>query len=160
MVDKLIWTLPRPRPPYYKGGFPLHFEKKLIKELNNPNKILHPFGGMAEYGTRLDISPSVLPDTVADAHCLPFDSNVFDLVIVDPPYNDKLAKDLYKTPKLRMMTYIRESVRVCKPNGFVALYHWIWVPRPKLTSYHLMIAILTRQWHSPRVCIVYKKEYS
>ena len=53
------WVLPRPRLDrplpdggYNKGGFPLHFEQKLWRVLGCPAKVLHPFGGRAEIGTR------------------------------------------------------------------------------------------------------------
>ncbi len=76
MIDTETWVLPRPRKNKYKGGFPLHFEKKLIRKLGfdeiaDRAKILHPFGGAAEFGIRCDLVASTMPDKVADAHDLP-----------------------------------------------------------------------------------------
>lgn len=31
MIPTEIWVLPRPRKNKYKGGFPLHFEKKVVE---------------------------------------------------------------------------------------------------------------------------------
>lgn len=156
-IPKEIWTLPRPRKPYYKGSFPLHFEKKLVRLLDNPTDILHPFGGHSEYGFRIDLNSEVVPDSLADAHYLPFKSNHFGLVICDPPYNDKLSKEMYKTPKVKYKTYINEAVRVCKPGGFIASYHWVWTTRPLNTEYYKIVVVLPGQWHRPRICCIYRK---
>jgi len=156
-IPKEIWTLPRPRKPYYPGSFPLHFEKKLIRLLDNPEKILHPFGGHSEYGLRIDLNREVIPDGVADAHNLPFPSNHFNLVICDPPYNDKLSEELYKAPKIKYKSFINEAVRVCKPKGFIASYHWIWTVKPKNTEYYKIIVVLPGQNHRARICCIYQK---
>ena len=158
MIKTLCWVLPRPRKNKYKGGFPLHFEKKLWRELDCPEKVLHPFGGMAEIGKRVDINPEVKPDYIGDAHKLDIKDNRYDLVILDPPYDDEQATKLYKTPKLKYQQYIKEAVRVCKSEGFIAMYHWVMTPRPEGTKYFMRIVILTRVWHRPRVCCVFQKD--
>jgi len=159
MVETLVWILPRPRLPYYRGGFPLHFEKKLWRELGCPKKVLHPFGGMAEIGDRVDINPEVNPNYIGDAHNLDFiKDNSYDLVILDPPYSDKMAENLYKTPPIKIMQCIREAVRVCKSKGFIAIYHWLWIPRPKGTKYYKRIVVLYGQWHRARICGIFQKE--
>jgi DNA-binding XRE family transcriptional regulator len=43
-------------------------------------------------------------------------------VILDPPYSDEEALELYATPKLRPAQYTREAVRVCKLGGWVVVY--------------------------------------
>lgn len=153
------WWLPRPRKNKYPGGFPLHFEKKLWKELGEPEKVLHPFGGMAEIGKRVDIKSEVYPDYIGDAHNLCFiQDNEFDCVILDPPYNDELSKKIYGTKKIKYYTYIKEAVRVTKPEGYICMYHWLLTPKPKGTSYYKIIVILTRIWHRPRICSIYQKD--
>lgn len=151
------WILPRPRKPYYPGSFPLYFEIKLIRALGNPKQILHPFGGYAEYGIRTDLNLEVIPDILANAHNLPFRDEWFDLVICDPPYNDKLSDAMYKAPKIHYKRYITEAVRVCRKNGFIASYHWHWTLRPAETEYDRIIVILPGQNHRARICCVYKK---
>ena len=156
-IPKEIWTLPRPRKPYYPGSFPLFFEIKLIRELNNPEKILHPFGGHAEYGIRCDLNKDVIPDVLSDSHYLPFINNYFDLVICDPPYNDKLSEEMYAAPKVKYKTYMKEAVRVCKSGGFIASYHWVWTTKPIGAEYYKIIVVLPGQWHRPRTCVIFRK---
>jgi len=134
-IENLTWCLPRPRrKDKYPGGFPLHFEKKLLELYGWPEKVLHPFGGMAEYGDRVDLNSEVNPTWIGDAHNMDWiPDNTYDMVILDPPYNDEQSKKLYGTGKIKYKDYIREGVRVCKPGGFIAVYHWVMTPNTKTT---------------------------
>ena len=166
-IENIVWILPRPRKSKYPGGFPLHFEKKLLRLYDNPKLILHPFGGHAEFGIRCDIRTShelkdgrvipINPDVVCDAHNLPFSNNTFDFVIVDPPYSNEESAEMYKTGKLFPSKYVVESVRVCKPGGYIALYHKVMLPRPKGTFYDRRVFVGTRNWHKPRICCIFRK---
>ena len=157
-IPNIVWILPRPRRNRYQGGFPLHFEKKLVGLLKPSVPILHPFGGMAEYGVKVDINPEVTPDIIADAHHLPFKDNAFGMVVCDPPYNSDYSSKLYNTKPVKYSHYIPEAVRVCKPGGFVVSYHWALTPRPAGTAYRCRIFIAGRVWHRPRVACVFQKE--
>ena len=160
-MKKECWILPRPRPDHYKGGFPLHFEKKLLSYLglSTEHLILHPFGGMAEYGIRVDIKPDVKPDIIADAHNLPFRDNIFDLVLCDPPYSDEYSKKLYGTGSIRYGEYSKEAARVCRFGGFLAIYHKVWKPKPSNDlSYFAVIVVLVRFNHAPRVVSIFQKQ--
>jgi hypothetical protein len=159
MIDTTTWVLPRPSKSKYPGSFPLHFEKKLWRVLGEPEKVLHPFGGMSEVGDRIDIKPEVNPTWVGDAHDLNWiEDNTYDLVILDPPYDDEQARKLYGTKPLKYKKYINEAVRVCKSGGHVAIYHWVMTPRPEETKLIKRIVVLTRVWHRPRVCMIYQKD--
>jgi hypothetical protein len=159
MIPTETWVLPRPRPDYYPGGFPLHFEKKLWKSLGSPEKVLHPFGGLAEIGDFVDVNETTAPTWVGDAHNMHWiEDNSYDLVILDPPYNDEMAEVLYGTNPLRYKEYVSEAVRVCKPGGYISIYHWVMTPRPDKTKLVKRIIVLTRVWHRPRVCMIYQKE--
>ena len=151
------WVLPRPRKPYYPGSFPLFFEIKLIRLLGNPGKVFHSFGGHSEHGIRADLNKEVIPDILADAHYLPIKNDEFDLVICDPPYNDKLSEELYKAPPIKYRKYINEAVRICKKDGYIASYHWVWTPKPVGTEYYKIVVVLPGQWHRSRICCIYKK---
>ena len=157
-IETLAWILPRPRMNRrYIGGFPLWFEQKIMKLYDNPEKVLHPFGGMAEYGIRVDLNKDVDPDVIADAHHLPFKDNVFDMVILDPPYSNELSKSMYGTGKIVYKQYAKEAVRVCKNNGFVVVYHYKMLPRPIGTIYHRRILLAVRINHHLRYVGIFQK---
>jgi hypothetical protein len=157
VISTITWTLPRPGKSKYKGAFPLHFEQNLVRLLGYPEKVLHPFGGMAEIGTRVDLNPTVQPDVLADAHELPFAAESFDLVVLDPPYSDEEALELYETPPLRPRVYTAEAVRVLREGGWLAVYGDREPARPPRTNHTLRIMVVLRPGHRPRVCMVFQK---
>ena len=121
-IQNEMWVLPRPRKDCYVGSFPLHFEKKLWRLLGEPEKVLHPFGGLSEIGDRVDLNPTTTPTWVGDAHDLHFiEDETYDLVILDPPYSDEESEWLYGTPKLKPAKFKAEACRVTKPGGRIAL---------------------------------------
>jgi len=159
-VINLVWTLPRPRRDHYKGGFPLHFERKLIRTLNlKPDaRILHQFGGMGEYGLRVDINQDVHPDVLASADFLPFRDNTFDLVISDPPFDEEKARKIWGTALPPFRKYTAEAIRVTKPNGYICLYHWAVMPRLPFTRLVMRIVVLMRPFTRPRVATILQKD--
>lgn len=158
MISTITWTLPRPPKSRYKGGFPLYFEENLERLLGYPETILQPFGGRAELGIRCDIDPLVEPHRVCDAHDLPFADDEFDAVILDPPYSDGEALELYGvTTPLKPGRYIAEAVRVTKPGGWVVVYTDREPRRPPRCNHTLRILVVLRPGHSPRVCGVFQK---
>jgi SAM-dependent methyltransferase len=157
MIPTLTWTLPRPARSRYKGAFPLYFEDNLVRLLGYPDRILHPFGGMAETGTRVDLRPELEPDVVADAHELPFEDESFDCVILDPPYSDEEALELYQTPKLRPSVYTAEAVRVCREGGWLVMYGDREPARPPRCNHTLRIVVVLRPHHRPRIAGVFQK---
>ncbi len=171
MIPTLVWTLPRPPVSKYRGGFPRFFEENLVKLLGWPEKILQPFGGRAEYGDRIDLDPLTEPTWVGDAHDLSklwtvdgrecaagIYDNSYDLVLLDPPYSQEEALELYGTTKrLRPGKYVAEAVRVTKPGGWVVLYSDREPRRPAYTNHAMRIVVILRPGHSPRVAGVFQK---
>lgn len=155
------WVLPRPNKSKYIGSFPLHFEKKLHKVLEispDEHKILHPFGGKAEFGDRVDINPEVDPDFVGDAHDMHFiKDETYDLVIADPPYSEEYAKGLYGTKKPRWKTWTQECTRVLKENGLFVIYHYLACPSIPKTVLEQRIFLETRVWHKLRCIHIHRK---
>lgn len=157
VIPTLVWTLPRPPRSRYKGGFPLYFEQNLVQLLGYPDRILHPFGGMAEIGTRVDIRPEVNPDVLGDAHKLPFPDDSFDLVVLDPPYSDEEAADLYDTPKLKKGEYTKEAVRVLREGGWLVVYTDREPTRPPRCNHAMRIVVVLRPGHRSRTAGVFQK---
>jgi SAM-dependent methyltransferase len=158
MIPTLVWTLPRPPKSRYRGGFPMFFEENLVKLLGYPDRILHPFGGRAEHGLRVDLDPLLDPDVLADAHELPFDDASFDLVVLDPPYSDEEALELYGvTTRLRPVTYTAEAVRVARPGGWIVVYGDREPPRPPRCNHTLRIMVVLRPHHRPRIAGVFQR---
>ena len=158
MIPTETWVLPRPRKDYYVGGFPLHFEKKLWRLLGEPEKVLHPFGGLSEIGDSVDLNETTAPTWVGDAHDLHWiEDNTYDLVLLDPPYSDDESAELYGTPKLKYGKFVSEAVRVCKEGGHVAIYHKVMKPRPEGCRLVRRVVVLTRVNHAARICMVYRK---
>lgn len=157
MIPTLVWTLPRPAKSRYKGSFPLYFEQNLQQLLGYPDRVLHPFGGMAEIGVRVDLNPVLEPDVIGDAHALPFEDESFDCVILDPPYSDEEAADLYETPKLRPGAYTKEAVRVLAEGGWLVVYTDREPSRPPRCNHAIRIVIVLRPGHRSRTCMVFQK---
>jgi hypothetical protein len=158
MIPTETWVLPRPRKDAYVGSFPLYFEQKLHRLMDEPAKVLHPFGGLCEIGDSVDLNETTTPTWVGDAHDLHFiEDESYDLVILDPPYSDEEAEWLYSTPPLKRSLYTAEAVRVCKAGGHVAVYQVKQPPRPEGTRLVHRIVVLTRTHHAPRVCFVFQK---
>jgi len=159
VVENLAWCLPRPRRVnLVPGCFPAHFEGKLMRLLNNPEKVLQPFGGLAEYGLRMDIRPDVKPDVVGDAHALLFKDSSFDLALLDPPYSDSDAERMYRTGHVRLMVAAREAVRVVREGGWIVLYHALSLPVPPHCILTHRILVETRPWHVARTVHVHRKD--
>ena len=59
---------------------------KLLRRVTDGRSVLQLFGGLARWGTTLDIDPMTRPRVLGDAWMPPFRGNSFDVVIIDPPY--------------------------------------------------------------------------
>lgn len=156
----ICWHLPRPSSDYV-GCFPKFFERKFLKFTGIEEKrVLHLFAGKSKIGLTIDLKPENRPNIVADCHHLPLrdDLNGFDVVLADPPYNDKLAKRLYSTPQLKQKKYIHEMVRVARKGGLVVLYHIHQVSHFEGCKYLGVLTIVTRLNHVARVVTFYKKD--
>jgi len=83
-----VETIVCKRPPTAKANgwaFPRTVEDILRRELAGKS-VLHLFGGLARFGTRMDIDPTTKPDVIGDAWMPPFKRSSFDVTVLDPPY--------------------------------------------------------------------------
>lgn len=60
--------------------------RELLLQQTQGQTVLHLFGGLADFGIRMDLDPATKPHVVADAFLPPFPRDSFDVVIIDPPY--------------------------------------------------------------------------
>ena len=97
-------------------AFPRAVEKLLIS-LTEGKSVLHPFGGIASWGVRMDIDPLVKPDVIADAWMPPFAQDSFDVVILDPPYQAINSQE--KIALFRAAAWIARE--------WVIWFHTIWI---------------------------------
>ena len=161
----LAWVLPRPRLDFYKGSMPLYAEEWLLDLARylmgkEEIEILSLFCGKLSQGTRVDISPEVQPDIIADAHKI---SKVldkkYDVIFADPPYSDAEAKELYGTPPLKYKKWTQEADALLKDGGLLIVYHKYMMPNPNPRKYVVekRVFIGTRTYHLPRVAIYFRK---
>jgi hypothetical protein len=71
-------------------SFPREIER-IIMDATGDGSVLHLYGGLARFGTRLDMDPATTPDVVGNALYPPFKCKSFDYVVMDPPYADLKA---------------------------------------------------------------------
>lgn len=78
-------------------SFPTEVSDLLQRETAG-RSVLQLFGGIAEWGIRLDADASVRPHVIGNALYPPFRCESFDTVIVDPPY-----KSIFNMPSVCLM---------------------------------------------------------
>ena len=71
----------------------------------------------------MDIRSEAKPRILADAKTMPFKSDSFRAVMLDPPYSDQYARNLYRTDNPRPSWLLKEAARIVKPCGRVGLLH-------------------------------------
>lgn len=119
-----VWGLGPPNTGY-AGSFPRGLLNRMKKKGWWGKNRLWLFSGVHKDpdGTTVDIKPELNPDVCCNCEKLPFEDESFDFVMLDPPYSEKEAKELYNLPYFNILKVINEAARVCKPNGCVALLH-------------------------------------
>jgi SAM-dependent methyltransferase len=74
-------------------------------------------------GTTVDINPDVEPDVIANCEALPFEDESFDFVMLDPPYSELEARELYNLEYCNIFKVINEAARVTRPGGTMVVLH-------------------------------------
>lgn len=95
------------------------------------HEVLHVCSGSLPpgEGIRVDIRPAARPDYIADGRKLPFDSGSIAAVMIDPPYTEHYARELYGVQYPRPSQLLREAARVVRPGGRILVVHYI-TPKP------------------------------
>lgn len=109
----------------YPGGYPNGYLEFLRRKGWWGHDRLHLCSGSVQDGITVDIYydfDKVRPTVVCDLQVgVPFKDESFDAVIIDPPYSERLAQDLYSLPLLNVKNLLQEAERVCRPDGWVIM---------------------------------------
>lgn len=155
------WACGRPM-AQYKGAYPVGFLQRLDKRIGlKDKKVLTLFCGSSDYGDTLDIKSEVNPTFVADCRKeFPIENDTYDVVVADPPYDSQnitYSDKLYKEGVVKPYSFVKEAVRVCKPNGFICILHQLVYKTPADTERFAVIPITTGPNQRIRVLNIFRK---
>ena len=155
------WACGRPMAKY-KGGYPEGFLQRLDAKLNfKDKKILTLFCGSSTFGDTVDIKPEVNPTYVADCRKeLPIESDRYDVVIADPPYDSQnvtYSDKLYQTEVVKPYSFVKEAVRVLKVGGYLCILHQLVYKCPDGVERYAVIPITTGPNQRIRVLNIFRK---
>lgn len=71
----------------------------------------------------VDMRIAARPSVVARGQALPFRSGAFKASMIDPPYTEEYARNLYRSEFPRPSHLLREAARVVRPGGRIGLLH-------------------------------------
>jgi hypothetical protein len=123
---------PSEMPTAVFGQYPRALIGKVLPYLRcERHEILHVCSGSLPQGEgiRVDIREDALPDILADGRDLPLADGSQAAVMLDPPYTEQYARDLYGVDYPRPSHLLREAARVVRPCGRIAFVHYL-VPMP------------------------------
>lgn len=148
--------------PVIFGAYPVGFERHILRQqLLGPvsaGEVLHVCSGGVSAVWTVDIRAEVKPRVIASAAALPFLDGSFRAVLIDPPYNEAYAKQLYRVsglPTLKAM--LDEAIRVLVPGGRVGLLHFTVPMRPAGGRRVLVRGISTGPGFQIRALTVFEK---
>ena len=118
---EVLWcgvNRPRKKHGNRKNGwsFPPAVRELLLQDLQQKTCV-HFFGGVADFGVRLDVDPSTKPDFIGDAWDPPFERDQFDAVILDPPYYSMRQEE--KLQLLKAAAWVARDL--------VIWFHTVWI---------------------------------
>ena len=114
------------------GMYPPNYLRRVLALFAHvpPDRLLHCPSGLVEGpGVTVDLTQysDTCPQVIASADELPFEDGWFDLILSDPPYSDKDAKQ-YGTGHYPLGRSLVEFHRVLAPGGIVGLLHTMQPP--------------------------------
>lgn len=149
------------RPEQVFGMYPVAFIPKILPWLKCArNRVVHVCsGGLPRgEGIRVDIRPDAQPDVLADGRALPFLDASLDALLIDPPYTEHYARDLYGVKYPRPSHLLREAARVVKPCGRIGFVHYITPNPPPGCSVVKVFGLSTGFGFPMRAVTIYERE--
>ena len=107
----------------FPKGFLRHFLKLRMLGDVTRDEVLHVCSGTLTEAWTVDVRAEAKPRVIANGTALPFRDASFKAVLMDPPYSDAYARNLYGTENPRPAWLLREAARVVVPGGRIALMH-------------------------------------
>lgn len=145
------------------GVFPRGFIDFALRALNVPaDDVLHVCSGSLTHrdvagGLRVDIDYRRDPDFVADGRDLSFPDGMFSGVLIDPPYTEEYAWDLYDVEYPRPSALLREAARVVKPGGVVGFVHFLVPKSPPELVFRRVYGVMQGLGYRIRAFTIYER---
>ena len=107
---------------YPKGWLTHVLKLRLMGEVRR-DEVLHVCSGTLTETWTVDLRLEAQPRVVANGIHLPFRDASFKAVMLDPPYTDAYARNLYGTENPRPSWLLNEAARVVVPGGRIGFMH-------------------------------------
>lgn len=109
----------------YPNGFLRHVLQAGLLSTSRRDDVLHVCSGTLSESQAwtVDIRAEARPRVQASGIALPFRDASFAAVMLDPPYSDEYARNLYKVENPRPAWLLKEAARVVVPGGRVGILH-------------------------------------
>jgi len=152
---------PGPAPTGVFGMYPAALIPKLLPWLACARReVLHVCsGGLPRgEGMRIDLRHAARPDAVADGRALPLRDGSVAAALIDPPYTEHYARELYGTEYPLPSHLLAEAARVVRPGGRIGFVHYL-VANPPPGCHHVKTFGLSMGFGYPmRAVTIYRKE--
>lgn len=149
-----------PLPEGVFGMYPAALIPKLLPYLRcQRSEVLHVCSGglPRREGIRVDLRPAARPDIVADGRSLPFRDGSVSAVLLDPPYSEHYARELYGVDYPLPSHLLKEAARVVRHGGRIGFVHYL-VANPPPACHHVKTFGLSMGFGYPmRAVTIYQK---
>lgn len=122
-----------------------------------PGEMCHLCSGTVKGDFTVDLNPDMEPALVADARDTGLPDEMFDAVLMDPPYTPEDA-DQYGFGYPEPRDLMKEAWRLVRPGGRIGLLHYI-VPRKPHKDARLlaMVSVVVGFGNRVRIFTVFEK---